>query len=441
MTNTGPSEATDRARQIVEGLGDGFLCLDGEWRIIDCSDAVLRFLNCRRQDLLGRTVWEISGLETDSPFGAIARRVARTQAPEDAEIIYQGHDDGRLLTVRIFPLGSGVGAVLRDITEIRAAERRLAESEAQYRELADGTPAAAWLSRADGELEFINQAMADALGCSREALLGGGWVAAIDPDDEPAMLKVLTKARMSHSAFHYEGRFRRADGSLRIIELYGRPRFDKFGAFRGHAGMASDVTEARAAERQQKLLINELNHRLKNTLATVQSLVSQTVREAGLAKEVAGLITERLVALSAAHNVLNRERWAGADLLNIAEAVVKPYAGTARVTITGPTARVEANNAVTVAMGLHELAVNALKHGALSTPTGQVRLSWTQIGDSIALEWRESGGPRVTPPERSGFGSRLLRGGLKAELAYASDGFVCRMRVAAQKEGDPHPGY
>jgi len=262
-------------------------------------------------------------------------------------------------------------------------------------------------------------------------------MAAVDPDDEPAMTEVRTKARTSHSAFHYEGRFRRADGGLRIIELYGRPRFDDSGAFRGHAGMATDVTEARASERHRNLLIGELNHRLKNTLATVQSLIRQTLREAEVSNEVADLVTGRLVALSEAHEVLNRELWDGADLLSIVEAVVKPYADGARITITGQTARVEAKNAVTVAMGLHELAVNSLKHGALSAPTGQVRLSWTQTGDSILLHWRESGGPRVTPPSHSGFGLRLLRGGLGAELAYEPDGLICGMRVAAQKDDNP----
>jgi PAS domain S-box-containing protein len=430
-------KAADRARQIVEGLGEGFLGLDGDWRVTDFNDAALGFLNCKREDLPRRSVWEASGIAMDGPLGVLAQRVARSQAPEDAEIAYSGRDDERLLTVRIFPLGSGVGAVLRDITEIRAAERRLAESEAQYRELADGTPAAAWLSRADGELEFINQAMADALGRSREALLGEGWTASIDPDDKPAMLRVWAEARTSHSAYHYEGRFRRADGALRIIELYGRPRFARSGAFAGHVGMATDVTEVRAAERQQKLLISELDHRVKNTLAIAKSLVSQTLREAGVARAVGDAVTGRLQALSAVHDVLNRRRWDGANVADVAEAVVRPCAK--QITISGPTARLESNGAVTLALALHELAVNAVKHGALSTPTGQVRLSWTQVGDAIAVEWSESEGPRVTPPERSGFGSRLLSQGLRADLDFAPEGLICRIRVPAWSDDGPLP--
>jgi len=426
---------------MVEGIGQGVLGLDGDWRIMDCSGALPRVLDCSRQDLVGRTVWEISGFEKESPFGVFAQRVARTQASEDAEISYPGQHGRRLLTARIFPLGSSVGAVLRDITEVRAAERRLADSEARYRGLADGTPAAAWLSRADGELEFINQAMADALGRSRQALLGEGWTAAIDPEDRPAMLEVRAKARVSHTAFRYEGRFRRADGTLRLIELYGRPRFDRSGAFAGHVGMATDVTEVRANEHQQQLLIGELNHRVNNTLATVKALVTQTLSEAGVAKEVGAVVAGRLKALAAAHDVLNLERWNGANLVDVAEAIVRPYPGAKRITLDGPPARLEATGAVTLALALHELAVNAVKHGALSTASGEVRLTWTAAKNAFVVVWTESGGPGVTPPERSGFGSRLLVQGLRADLDFAPGGLVCRIRVPAWRDEGPRPGH
>jgi PAS domain S-box-containing protein len=418
----------DRARQIVDGFGEGFLGLDRDWRVVDCNAAARSFLEVADEDVKGRNVWDLSRLGRVGAFGELARRVAGTRTPEDAEITSAGPGGDRLLQMRVFPLGRGIGATLRDITEIRAAERRLAESEARYRELADGTPAAAWLSRSDGELEFINQAMADALGRSRESLLGEGWTAAIDPEDREAMLQVRTQARTSHSAFHYEGRFRRADGALRIIELYARPRFDMSGAFRGHAGMATDVTETRAAERQQALLIGELNHRVKNTLASVQSLVSQSLREAGVASEVTGVVQGRLLALSAAHNVLNRERWNGAELADIAEAVARPYAGE-QLTVAGPKAWLRAESVVGLAMALHELAVNAVKYGALSEPAGRVRLDWTADAGAVALEWIESGGPEVALPVRRGFGTRLLRQ-LKADVEFAPAGLICRLRLA-----------
>ncbi len=440
MAKVGRIEAAERARHIVDGLGEGFLDLDGQWRVTDCNAAALAFLHCARAELVGRRVWDMAGLSKDGPFGELAQRVALTKAPEEAEIICPRPNGDRLVQVRIFPIGFGVGAILRDITETRAAGLQLAESEAHYRELAHGTPAAAWLSRADGGLEYVNPAMAETLGRAPEELLGEGWIEAIDPDDRAALLAVRAQARRTRGTYHYEGRFRRADDALRIVELFGRPRFDRSGAFQGHVGMATDVTEARAAERQQRLLISELNHRVKNTLATVQALVSQTLAEAGVPGDVKELVLGRLLALSAAHNVLNRERWNGADLADVAEAVAKPYSDEHRITMTGPKAWLEPSDVVTLAMALHELAVNAVKYGALSTPTGKVRLSWTGAENGVELKWSESGGPTVNPPQRMGFGSRLLRR-LKGELKFAPKGLTCRLRLPARRPARPtaHP--
>ncbi|CAN7618042.1 PAS domain S-box protein [Phenylobacterium sp. LjRoot219] len=425
----------DRARQIVEGLTDGFLGLDADWRITDCNNVIAGFLNRRREDLPGQKLCDVFAAGMDSPLGALVRRVAETQAAAQAEVSYPQHGKERLLHLQVFPLDGGIGAVWRDITEIRAAEMQLAESEAKYRELADGTPAAAWLTRPDGELEFINPAMAEVLGRSREALLADGWLKAIDPNDRPSLLKARAEAWASHSAFNYEGRFRHADGASRILELYGRPRFDNSGAFRGYVGMATDVTDRREAERRQKLLVDELNHRVKNALTTVQSMIRQTLRKGGGAKEMEHLLTDRLQALAAAHDVLSRESWDGADLADIAIASVKPLAEAGQMTIEGPGVRVAPNVAIALSMALHELATNARNYGALSTPTGQVKLSWTKAGRTVALAWRESKGPAVTAPDQEGFGSRLLGRGLAgelgqaAELIYAPDGLVCRIRA------------
>jgi two-component sensor histidine kinase len=201
--------------------------------------------------------------------------------------------------------------------------------------------------------------------------------------------------------------------------------------------MAADVTDARDAERRQQLLIDELNHRVKNTLTTVQSLVHNTLRDAGAPSGIEEILTERLMALSAAHDVLTRENWSGARLADIARETLKPYLAEGRILIEGPDARVPTNVAVALSMALHELATNALKYGALSTSAGEVRLSWSRGDRVLRLEWREMGGPPVRPPERQGFGSRLLLRGLTgdltspAELIYAPEGLICRLDVPA----------
>jgi PAS domain S-box-containing protein len=429
--------STSRSRQLIDGLAEGYVAFDADWRFIDCNAAAERLLNRTRHDLLGSRLSDVEGFSPESPFAAMAGRVAASRKPEDAELSYGGRGRARLLLVRAFPLGEGIGAAWRDITAARAAERRLALSEARHREIADGVPAAAWLSRANGKLEFINQAMADALGRPRRALLGDGWMASIDPEDRARLLAVRSEARARRSSFQYEARFRRPDGRLRIIQLFGRPRFDALGAFRGHIGIAADVTDMREHEERQRLLVNELNHRVKNTLATVQSLVRHTLRDHDVAAEIERAVTERLLALSAAHDVLSRENWKNAELTDIVAAVMRPYDHPDRVSTSGPRVRVSPKSAIALSMGLQELATNAAKHGALSSTGGRVQLNWTRNGETVALEWRERGGPPVTAPELSGFGALLLNRvlpgelGHPAEVIYAPEGVICRLRAPA----------
>lgn len=424
-----------RSRQIVDGLAGGFLSLDDDWRITDCNAAAERLFDRDRDELIGRRCRDLAGLTPDSPFTDLIETVAVKRAPEDAELTFRNGRRSRLLSVRAFPLSDGIGVIWNDITLTRVAERRLALSEARFRELANGTPAAGWLSRADGKLEFINQAMVEALGRPRRELLGEGWMDAIHPDDRPRLLAARADARRHHSSVHFEGRFLRPDGTVRLIELFGRPRFDALGRFRGHVGIATDVTDMREHEQRRSLLINELNHRVKNTLATVQSLVRHTMRDHATSRDVEHALTERLLALAAAHNVLNRENWRGADLDEIVEVLMRPYEAPGRISTAGPRVRISPRTAIALSMALHELATNAAKHGALSSPSGRVDLAWATNGSSVELTWREVGDRPVAEPGISGFGSqllgRMLEGelGRPADIAYAPEGLTCRIHA------------
>jgi PAS domain S-box-containing protein len=433
------------ARQIIAQLAEGFVSLDANSRLIECNAAAARLLDRTREELTGRNFFEAAGLGSESAFAQLTRQVMTRHAQEDAELSYEAdHGRMRIVAVHAFPLGEGVAAIWRDITAARQAERRLAQSKAQYREVADGIPAAAWMSRPSGKLEYINHAMAQALGRPRRELLGDGWLASVDPQDLPRLLQTRAEARATYGSVHGEVRFRRPDGSVRILALLGHPRFDAKGKFCGHVGIMSDVTEAREAERRQQLLINELNHRVKNTLSTVQSLVRLTLRDFKLPDEVEQAVTERLMALSGAHDVLSREKWQDAELTDLVDEVTRPYAETGRISVSGPHVRISPRTAIALGMALHELTTNAVKHGALSNDEGRVGLSWTRKDGAIDLQWRERGGPRVGPPRLSGFGSRLLSRGLagelgrSAELTYAPEGLSCQ--ISAPAESAPADG-
>lgn len=315
------------------------------------------------------------------------------------------------------------------------SELALRESEARFRAMADSAPSPVWVTAAAGPVEFVNRAFCELTGRPFETMLADSWVDMIHPDDLPGVLQVRAEARSNVGPYGFDTRLLAADGEWRWMRASCQPRFDAQGVFQGYVGMAMDVTAARRAEERQALLINELNHRVKNTLATVQSLARQTLRDGLVTREARERFTERLLALSTAHNVLTRRNWESAELAEIAEEAVRPW--TPRIVLSGPGVRVAPNVALAVSMALHELATNAVKYGALSDPRGRVTVDWRIDDGAVALTWTEAGGPPVTPPAASGrgFGSRLLGQGLAgelgapAELDYREEGLVCRLRA------------
>jgi two-component sensor histidine kinase len=232
---------------------------------------------------------------------------------------------------------------------------------------------------------------------------------------------------------------RQPDGPVEeiFVDFVYQPIIGTDGQVSGIFIEGSDVTaRVRAAEYQQ-LLLNELNHRVKNTLATVQSIVSQTLRNAPTPPEARALIEQRMIALSRAHDVLTREKWEGADLHAIVEQALAPFREPThdRFHVRGPGLRLSPRMALDLAMALHELATNAVKYGALSNAVGAVDLTWTvdhyHTPPRLRLRWKEKCGPPVDPPSRRGFGTRLIERSLaqdlggEARIEFAPAGVVC----------------
>jgi PAS domain S-box-containing protein len=189
-------------------------------------------------------------------------------------------------------------------------------------------------------------------------------------------------------------------------------------------GIGADIGERKRSERQRLSLINELNHRVKNTLATVQSIAMQTMRGAADSQEAFLRFETRLVALARAHDVLTKENWEGADLRSVVERVLEPFrAERDRFTVRGDSVRLAPRHALALAMAFHELATNAVKYGSLSADGGEVEVEWSALAarSAVALVWREKNGPPVRGPVRKGFGSRLLEKSLAHDLGAAAE--------------------
>jgi two-component sensor histidine kinase len=196
-------------------------------------------------------------------------------------------------------------------------------------------------------------------------------------------------------------------------------------------GVMFDITERQEAfaqvadsERRQRLLIDELNHRVKNTLAAVQSISRQSAKRADSIDDFRELFEARLIALSQTHNALTRTSWERAQLDELLRQQLGPYPAE-QVQLDGPLVDLAPREALALGMVFHELATNAAKYGALSTPTGRVRVAWEVIpggaGEQLLMDWAETGGPPVAAPGRRGFGVRMVQGAVMGELGGTSE--------------------
>lgn len=195
---------------------------------------------------------------------------------------------------------------------------------------------------------------------------------------------------------------------------------------------AAALAAVDARDAQQTLLINELNHRVKNTLATVQSIALHSRRANASADEFHAAFEGRLLAMSAAHDILTRTSWEGASLEDIISSALRPFLGP-RLVMAGPPVQIGPTTALNLSLILYELATNAAKYGALSGDTGQVDLAWTLVGERIQVNWTESGGPPITNTSRKGFGSRLIERAARdlqpATLEFESAGVRCMLTI------------
>lgn len=328
------------------------------------------------------------------------------------------------------------------------AAAALAESEARLRVAMEAGHFGAW-EYAVGTGEFTVSEVCKANFGRRpdEAFSYQDLIASIHPEDRARQAAVVQQAIESRSSFDLEYRVIWPDGSLHWVQVRGRVLDPEETSVR-LVGVSQDVTERKNAEQRRDLLLNELNHRVKNTLATVQSIAAQTARGARTVPEFRQAFEARLLAISKTHNLLTESEWRGAELHQILADETAAYRngdGEARVRLEGEPIMLPAKTALVAGMVFHEMLTNAAKYGALSTPAGRVEVGWKidrhAQGREIRLRWVETGGPPVEPRKTKGFGSRLIERGLEGEAGgsvefdFAPDGLRCEMRIPLSEGG------
>lgn len=470
--------------EVFERLSSPYMLIDREFNVVAVNAAYERVVMRMRDDLLGRNVFDLFPNEGEGGKRLLASFERVFETGESDTLAYLPYDiplpddkgggfDQRYWTAVHTPLKNGGASVdyliqnSVDVTEIvrlrqaaslpfraysgeiqlieraREAEdahRSLLAESAEFRRMFQQAPGfIAVLAGPDHVFTFANDAYIRLIG-GREVI--GLTVAEALPELEGQGFRELLDGVFS------TGQAYAAEGTRILLrqvadeaphEAFLDFSYDAIknldGRVSGVFVQGMDRTEVVRTLRSQRLLLDELNHRVKNTLATVQSIASQTLRSSPDLASARKAFEARLQALSKAHNMLSARHWSSALL---EELVVRELAahGAHRILFDGPPVKLNPKASIALAMVLHELSTNAAQFGALSSPDGRTEVRW-QVDPAmeLSIEWGERGGPVVASPERSGFGSRMIRRVVEGELSgrydrsYDADGFRCRIAI------------
>ena len=435
MSHSTPDPGADaRLAAVLESISDVYYAVDREWRMVLFNRAAEEFFGMTRAEILGRSLWDLFP-ERNGAFGLLLQRAMDERKPGrlTAPSALRG---GRTVEVRIAPLEpEGVGVSINDVTERADAERAMRRSQQRLDLAVEAHGIGVFDWHIPSGKVVLNREEEVLFGMA-EGTFGGDvaeWRSFVLPEDLERMDAEMAAAMSARQeVYAFEFRVRRPDGAVRAVEGSARFLYQPDGTPRRMVGTNMDVTTRKEAERHQRLLINELNHRVKNTLAIVQAIARQSFRPGVSPRDSVEAFEGRLAALTAAHDVLTRQNWEAAPIASIVAGAVAPHhAGDGRLTAEGPATWLEPKTAVALGLAMHELATNAVKYGALSNASGRVDVRWTLAEQRLALTWRESGGPSVAPPTRRGFGVRLLEQGLSEELRgrvrleFLPEGLLC----------------
>jgi PAS domain S-box-containing protein len=351
-----------------------------------------------------------------------------------------------IVSAQVTILGTALSAFTLSalFAERRKQEAMLAESETRLQEAlaAGGVIAFEWDACTDLVQRSSNSAQL--LGYDpRRPLDGKSFLARVNADDLVRMQGLWSTLSRNNCTYVIAYRFLRFDGREIWLQDTSKAEFDDAGKLVRIKGTALDITERKRAEQHQKILMDELDHRVKNVLARVGAVADSTRQGGGATDEFIRSYNGRIQSMAAAHTLLSETGWHGADLAALVRKQLAPYATDANMTIGGTDIMLGAPTTQAVAMVLHELVTNALKHGALSVPGGRVSVSWERnlnasATTNLVLVWREAGGPPVTSKVQSGYGTDLIRDliphelGGTVDLEFAAEGVNCRMEVPVE---------
>ncbi len=302
--------------------------------------------------------------------------------------------------------------------ELEASNAKLSESEQQLRFATDAAEIGLWDLDNVTETLFWQPRVKAMFGISPDVPVSmADFYEGLHPEDKEAISAAFAAACDPQKRVLYDVEYRtvgREDGVIRWVAAKGRAIFDSVGNCVRVLGTAIDITKRKEAEERQVLLAREVDHRARNALAVIQSIIRLT--RAKNVEDYVAAIEGRIKALARAHTLLSDSRWHGADLATLVAEELAPYRAGDRIKFGGPDISLQPATAQGLALALHELATNAAKYGALSSPGGKIALGWQLQGDALTLRWVESGGPTIAEPSSRSFGLKVIVASIEQQL-------------------------
>ena len=406
-----------RMTAIVSSSYDAIVTKTLDGTITSWNESAEHMFGYSKNEIIGQSIRRLIPPDRQQEENDIIARLQRGEMIKSFETVRQTKD-GHLIdvSVTISPLRDGRGKLIgaskaaRDISDRKERERRLRESEERLNQIINTVNAFVGLLDASGKIIEINARALEAAGAAREDVVGR-----LMADTPWWSYSAEASKRMSGIVARcLAGETVRCDllysaqGEMRWFDFQAAPIFAADGSVTGVVPSGVDITDRKRSEEQVRLLMLEVNHRAKNMLGVVLAIARQTTSTSP--RDFLNKLTQRVQALSVNLDLLVKNEWQGVDLEPLVRAQLAYFSDSigTRIAIEGPELRLSREAAQGIGMALHELATNAIKHGALSNKDGQITIAWTCDDDVFSISWQEQGGPVVEPPTRRGFGNTVL---------------------------------
>jgi len=444
-----------RMTAIVNSSYDAIVTKTLDGTITGWNESAERMFGYSEKEIVGQSIRRLIPSDRQQEEDDIIGRLQRGEMIQSFETVRLTRDGHSIdVSVTISPLHDGRGKLVgaskaaRDISERKQRERRLRESEERLSQIINTVNAFVGLLDASGKIIEVNARALEAAGAAREDVVGrlmadAPWWS-YSPEANKRMSAIVARCLAGETVrcdLQYS-----AQGEMRWVDFQAAPIFAADGSVTAVVPSGVDITDRKRSEEQVRLLMLEVNHRAKNMLGVVLAIARQTTSTSP--RDFLDKLTQRIQSLSVNLDLLVKNEWQGVDLEPLVHAQLAYFSDSigTRIAIEGPELRLSREAAQGIGMALHELATNAIKHGALSNEHGRITIAWTCDDDVFSIFWQEHGGPAVEPPTRRGFGNTVLTTLAEAAVSghvsvdYNPDGLRWELTCSARNALEPGRG-